>query len=198
MRLYRWKQLREVNIYRRLEVLQGPGAKFKGTQEAAINAIIMGYSPVVMIAGTGTGKTMAIILPASSISGGTTIVIVPLCTLQRNLQERCEKAQISSVIWSSQRPHDSASIVFVTLESAVTKTFAGFINRLQEMYRLDRIVWDESHTVADRSPSLRPKLRELGKLVLQGVQMVYLTAILPPRDKEEFYYLTYIRKDQVY
>jgi hypothetical protein len=35
MRLYRWKQLREVNIYRRLEALQGPGAKFRGTQEVA-------------------------------------------------------------------------------------------------------------------------------------------------------------------
>jgi len=50
---------------------------------------------------TGTGKTMAIMLPASSISGGTTIVTVPLRALQDNLQERCEKAQISSVIWSS-------------------------------------------------------------------------------------------------
>jgi superfamily II DNA helicase RecQ len=93
--------LREVNIYRRLEALQGPGAKFGGTQEAGINAIMIGHSPVVMIAGTGTGKTMAIMLPASSFSGGTTIVIVPLCALQDNLQERCEKAQISSVIWSS-------------------------------------------------------------------------------------------------
>src|SRR6187402_3553284 len=198
MRLYRWKQLREVNIYRRLEALHGPGAKFRGTQEPAINAIMMGHSPVVMIAGTGTGKTMAIMLPASSVSGGTTIVIVPLCALQDNLQERCEKAQISSAIWSSQRPHDSASIVFVTPESAVTKTFAGFMNRLQEMHRLDRIVWDESHTVLDGSPSFRRKLRELGKLALRGVQVVYLTATLPPRDEEEFYRLTHIRKDQVY
>ena len=69
--------------------------------------------------------------------------------IQDNLQERCKKAQISSVIWSSQRPHDSASILFVTPELAVTKTFAGFMNRLQEIRRLDRVVLDESHTVAD-------------------------------------------------
>jgi superfamily II DNA helicase RecQ len=94
----------------------------------------MGYSPVVMIAGTGTGKTIAIILPASSISGGTTIVIVLLYTLQGNLQKRCKKAQISSVIWNSQRPYNSISIVFVTPESAVTKTFARFMNWLQEIY----------------------------------------------------------------
>ena len=130
MRLYRWKQLHEVNIYCRLEALQGPGAKFRGMQETTINTIIMGHSPVVIITGTGTGKTIAIILLASSVSGGTTIVIVPLCALQGNLQERCEKAHISSVIWSSQWPHDSVSIVFVTPELAVTKIFAGFMNRL--------------------------------------------------------------------
>ena len=90
----------------------------------------MGHSPVVIIAGTGTGKTMAIMLPVSSVSGGTTIVIVPLYTLQGNLQERYKKAYISSVIWNSQWPYDSISIIFITPELAVIKTFAGFINRL--------------------------------------------------------------------
>jgi len=37
-------------VTRRLEVLQGPGAKFKGMQETAINAIIISYSPIIMIA----------------------------------------------------------------------------------------------------------------------------------------------------
>jgi superfamily II DNA helicase RecQ len=197
MRLYRWKQMQAVNIYSRLEALQ-PGARFRGTQEAAISAIMMGRSPVVMIAGTGTGKTMAIMLPASCVSGGTTIVIVPLCALQENLHERCQKARISSVIWSSRRPHDSASIVFVTPESAMTKTFAGFLNRLQEMHRLDRIVFDECHTVAEGTREFRPKMREAGRLALRGVQMVYLTATLPPRDEDEFYQLNHIRKDQVH
>ncbi len=50
-------------------------------QEATINTIIIGYSPIVIIAGTGTGKTMAIILPTSSVSRGTIIVIMPLCAL---------------------------------------------------------------------------------------------------------------------
>jgi hypothetical protein len=36
---------------------------------------------VVIIAGTGTRKTIAIMLPTSSVSRGTTIIIVLLCTL---------------------------------------------------------------------------------------------------------------------
>jgi hypothetical protein len=59
---------------------------------------MMGYSPVVIITGIRTGKTIAIMLPASSVSGSTTIVIVLLYILQGNLQEKCKKAQISSVI----------------------------------------------------------------------------------------------------
>jgi superfamily II DNA helicase RecQ len=84
--------MQEVNIYYRLEVLQGPRTKFRGMQEPAINTIMIGQSLVVIITGTGTGKTMAIMLPASSISGSITIMIMPLCVLQGNLQERCEKA----------------------------------------------------------------------------------------------------------
>ena len=197
MQLDRWKQLRAVNIYQGLEALLGPGGQFRGKQEPAINAIMMGESPVVAIMGTGCGKSMLFMLPASIAPGGTTIVVTPLVSLQGNMQERCEKARISSVQWKSQRPHDSASIVFVTPESAMTKGFAEFIIRLQEMHQLDRIVIDECHTILDGTPKFRPKLRQLGELGLKGVQMVYLTATLPPRDEDEFYQLTHISRERV-
>ena len=195
MQLDRWKQLRDVNIYQRLEALLGPRSQFRGKQELAINAIMMGESPVVAIMGTGCGKSMLFMLPASSVPGGTTIVVTPLVSLQGNMQERCEKARISSVQWKSQRPYDPASIVFVTPESAMTKGFAEFIIRLQEMHQLDRIVIDECHTILDGTPKFRPKLRQLGELALKGVQMVYLTATLPPRDEDEFYRLTHIPQE---
>ncbi len=63
---------------------------------------------------------------------------------------------ISSMIWSSQKLYKSASIVFVTPESAVSKTFAGFINRLQELRQLDRIVVDKCHTILDGNRQFRP------------------------------------------
>ncbi len=64
-----------------MEVLQGPRAKFRGMQEVAINTIIIDYSPIVIIAGIGTRKTIAIMLPASSVSRGTIIIIVLLYIL---------------------------------------------------------------------------------------------------------------------
>ena len=116
-----------------------------------MSAIMRGQSPVLVVMGTGGGKSMLFMLPASSVAGGTTIVVVPLVSLQGDLQERCRTARISSSVWSSARPHDTASIVFVTPESAMTKAFAELMNRLQEMNQLDQIVVDECHTVLDGS-----------------------------------------------
>ena len=59
-------------------------------------------------------------------------------------------------------------------------TFSTFLNRLQGMHQLDRIVVDECHTVLDSTPRFRPRLRELGGLVKRRVQMVYLKPHCPP------------------
>jgi hypothetical protein len=68
---------------------------------------------------------MAVISPVCSVYEGTTVVIVPLRVLLGDLQRRYEKARISSMIWSSEQPHNIVSNVFVMPASAVTKIFAG-------------------------------------------------------------------------
>jgi len=78
--------------------------------------------------------------------------------------------------------------VLVTPESAVTKTFDTYINRLRSTYQLDRVVIDECHVVLDSGPDFRLKLRALGAEIVQwGTQMIFLTATLPLRDEEEFF-----------
>ncbi|KAL9563860.1 hypothetical protein ACKAV7_011895 [Fusarium commune] len=47
------------------------------------------------------------------------------------------------------------------------------------------------------SLSFRPKLRKLGTLVLVGVQMVYLTAILPPANEPVFFGMINARSEDV-
>ena len=75
--------------------------------------------------------------------------------------------------------------------------FGGLLTRLVASHQLDRIVVDECHVVLDGTKDFRPKLRELGELVLRGVQMVYLTATLPPRDETEFFRLMHIDEARV-
>ena len=117
-----------VNIYKKLKKLIKEKAKFRGLQEKSIHAIITGQSLIVNIIATGEGKSLLFMLPAYCVSGGTTVVIIPLCSLQEDIERRCREARIECVQWDSQRLHETASIVLVTLESAITKTFSIYIN----------------------------------------------------------------------
>jgi superfamily II DNA helicase RecQ len=92
-------------------------------------------SPVVVVMGTGAGKSMAFMLPASC-STGITVVVVPLVSLRGNLKDRCVQAGIDCVEWDSRKPQEWGSVVLVTPESAVSESFGGFINRQRAMAEL--------------------------------------------------------------
>jgi RecQ family ATP-dependent DNA helicase len=186
----RWKRLRGVDIHAELEQMYGDGAGFRGLQEPALRAIMKNKSPIVVVMGTGAGKSLLFMLPARSVGAGTTVVITPLISLQEDLAGRCRRAGIPCTRWDSRKAqtqaHSPTRIVIVTPEAAVGATFSTFLNRLQGIHQLDRIVVDECHTVLDSTARFRPQLRELGQMARRRVQMVYLTATLPPRDEAEF------------
>jgi superfamily II DNA helicase RecQ len=188
--LQRFRRLQQVDIAARLREMIGPDAAFRGQQETVIRAIMRGESPIMQIAGTGEGKSMSFMLPAycSGDDGGTTIVIVPLVALRDDLHGRCAKSQIATYVWNSRGGHQITPIVFVTPESAVTKGFGDFVNRLQARKALDRVVVDECHTILDSTSQFRPQLMELGRVLNEwGVQKVFLTATLPPDEIGRFF-----------
>jgi RecQ family ATP-dependent DNA helicase len=180
-----WKRRRELDMSAELQRFMGPTAAFRGRQTEAIQAIMQGRRPIVVIMGTGCGKSLLFMLPASIAGEGTTIVVVPLVSLRGDLLGRCQALGIDSVEWNAEQPNLTASLVFVTPESAVSKGFTSYVSRLRREHRLDRIVIDECHTVLKTSMSFRKRAREIGQLVKAGVQMVMLTATLPPRKQEE-------------
>jgi superfamily II DNA helicase RecQ len=197
LQLRRWKALRRINIDQELCRLYGDDVRFRGKQREAVNAIMMNKSPVVIIMGTGSGKSLCFMLPAASCPGGLTVVIVPLVSLQGDLMDRCQKLKISCAEWKSDRVPGDVSIVFVTPESAMTKRFLDFLESRRVMAKVDRIVVDECHTIMEGSLTFRPKLRELGTLALVGLQMVYLTATLPPADEATFFSMVNARREDV-
>ena len=58
--------------------------------------------------------------------------------------------------------------------------FSSYMNQLRATEQLDRIVIDECHTILHDGWDFRRKLRRMGELGRVGVQMVMLTATLPP------------------
>ena len=85
------------NIYSKLKELIGEEAQFCEFQEKAIHAIIIRQSPIVNIMATGKEKSILFMLSVYCVYSSTTIVIVPLCTLQDNLEDQYRKAYIKYV-----------------------------------------------------------------------------------------------------
>jgi superfamily II DNA helicase RecQ len=181
----RWKMMRSVDVDGELKKLLGDEAAFRSVQKPAIQAIMQHKSPVVAIMGTGAGKSVLFMLPAS-VSSGVSIVVVPLVALRFDMKERCEQLGLVSAEWNSQRPHEGAQVMFVTPEAAVGEAFGQYINRQRAMGRLDRIVIDECHVVLDSLHGFRSRLLALRNLVRAETQMVYLTATLRPREEQQF------------
>ena len=83
--------------------MMGSYTRFRGVQEAAIHSIIHGDSPVVVVMGTGRGKSLVFMLPAWCSSGGTSIVVVLLIVLQQDMKDRCRQFGITCVEWKPQQ-----------------------------------------------------------------------------------------------
>jgi superfamily II DNA helicase RecQ len=179
--------LRKVDIHEELRQIVGKQAQFRGLQESALKAIMRNVSPILVIMGTGAGKSLLFQLPAHSQKSGTTVVIMPLKSLEKSLHERYQRAGISCIRWDPQQSDRMAQIVLVQPESAIGTKFAQYLNRLEGLGQLDRVVFDEYYTVLDSRPDFRPKMKEAGAVIVkQGVQMMYLTATLCPNEEQEF------------
>ena len=94
----------------------------------AIEAIIRQKSLVIVVIGTGAGKSILFILPAS-YSTGVIVVVVLLISLRGDIKRRYKKVGIKCVKWDSRKPYKWALVVLVTPESAVSESFRNFINR---------------------------------------------------------------------
>ncbi|KAI1270876.1 P-loop containing nucleoside triphosphate hydrolase protein [Xylaria sp. FL0933] len=156
-----------------------------------------GENPIVQVVSTGGGKSLSFMLPAYAGSDGITIVVVPLLALRQDIVTRCAQAQIPAEVFRSKAPPSvSASVVFVTPESAATSGFATFLQRVQGAFRLDRVVVDKCYmllnatasAVSRRAKPFRQAILALGEAVAcMGAQRIFLTATLPPRDEVRFY-----------
>ena len=82
-----WKIMFKPNLIKQLHQLIGPTARFRSVQKVALTHIMGGNSPVVVIMGTGAGKSLLFMLPASC-SSGVTVMIVPLIWLRQDMRAR--------------------------------------------------------------------------------------------------------------
>ncbi|KFY69605.1 hypothetical protein V496_00099, partial [Pseudogymnoascus sp. VKM F-4515 (FW-2607)] len=166
----RWKKLQTVDIQQALEEMFSAGTQFCRLQKPALEAIMKHESPILVVMGTGVGKSMLFQIPAKSVSSGTTIVITPLVSLQGHIVERWEMR---------------AQIVIVTPESVVSKTFARPISD------------PRCSSYMDSTPDFRPQMQQLrGIIHTRGADGV-LTATLPNHTEPKFMRIMKIKPEEV-
>jgi len=149
---------------------------------------IMGPQPaeqVVLVIGTGSGKTLVVMIGVAAADAGTTVLVLPMVALRGDMLRRFHQVGIRPLIWSVDCKQ-SAALVIVSAEAACTQSFLEYCHLLVSKQKLDRIAIDEAHLTITAS-DYRPRMAQLGWYVRQvRAQTVWLTATLPPVMQEEF------------
>jgi hypothetical protein len=177
----RWSSLAVLDLKPEFRRLAGRSdAEYRGRQEEGLKAIMQRSLRLLVVMATGMGKSMLFMLPASVSPSSVSVVIVPLNLLQNDMLDRCDQLAIPAAKWDGRRPPYWARIVFTTPEGAATKAFGRFLDEKRMLRQLDRIFVDECHVLLESSATWRPDVLWLTELTGKGVQLVYLTATLPP------------------
>lgn len=188
-------QMRRKGAYSEADLLtvarklhSAPNMKFRVPGQRRGVLAVMGPQPaeqVVLILGTGSGKTLVFQVGAMVADARTTILILPAVVLRGDMLRRCQLVGIQPLIWSVGCKR-SSSLVIMSAEAACTEGFLEYAHTLVRGQGLDRIVVDESQLTITAS-DYRPCMSQLGWYVRQiRTQTVWLTATLPPVMQEEF------------
>lgn len=164
-------------------------------QRNAMQAILgpKASEQVVVVLGTGSGKSLILMVAAAMEGAGTTVVILSTVALRTNMIRRVQAVGIRTVEWSPGQTR-TAPLVFASAEAACSSGFSGYVARLQMRQTLDRIIVDEAHLTITAS-SYRMSMKRLGWYVRQvATQSVWLTATLPPLFEEAFHRRNYLTR----
>jgi superfamily II DNA helicase RecQ len=151
-------------------------------QEQALEAVLDGQTPLVVVLPTGGGKSLLFSVPACLDDSGVTVVVVPYRALIEDLVGRIQKCGINCMEWKHGESNP-ATIVVVSADVAGDITsngnFISYAVMLNGKGLLRRVVVDECHLIFTSS-DWRPKLARLKNLRLLSCPIVLLTATLPP------------------
>ena len=147
-------------------------------QQTAVEAILAGDTPLIVILSTGGGKSLLFMIPACLNKPGVTIVVAPFRALVNDLVDRLKKAGIDCMEWKNGETNPAALVV-VSADAAGSWSFLTYASLLKRHGLLKRVVIDECHLIFTSS-DYRPKLAKLRDLRALGCQMILMTATLPP------------------
>jgi superfamily II DNA or RNA helicase len=155
---------------------------FMNVQQAqAAQLMVEGKRSFALITPTGSGKTMPGLLASKSFDRGrTTVWILPILAMHEQYLNRCRRYRLTCDKWhpSSTVPNTPQNLL-VTIEATESERFHQFLLQLNQEGRLARVILDEAHLILTHD-DFRPVMSTLTWLGEQAIQLVLLTATLPP------------------
>jgi hypothetical protein len=150
------------------QLYNDPALQLRSTGQREALLATLGPRPaeqVVVVAGTGAGKTLVALLSATVAHARTTLFLLPMVALRGDMLRRCQQVGIRPLVWSVES-RETAALVFVAVESACTEQFLDYAKGLALRQQLDRIIIDECHLTITAS-DYRPCMSQLGWHVRQ-------------------------------
>jgi ATP-dependent DNA helicase RecQ len=170
---------------------------FRGSQLAAIEAVVNDRRDALVVMATGGGKSLCMQVPPL-VLGGTGLVVSPLISLMEDqvaaLVVKGVRACLLGSAQSDRRVREDAwagkyQLVYLTPELAVSEGGLASIKRLHEQHGgVSVFAVDEAHCISEWGRDFRPDFQRLGRVRLAlgpGVPVVAVTATATPRVRAE-------------
>ena len=185
-------ELADTHLTAVIAAMAGPDAKPRTDQRAAVRALVVDRSRVLVVQATGWGKSAVYWAATSALradGSGPTFVISPLLALMRDQIDAAGRAGLRAATINSSNPDDwdatleqlAADELDVLLISPERLANPRFARRAGELLaRAGLVVIDEAHCISDWGFDFRPDYQRISRLLTaqagDGVPVLATTA----------------------
>lgn len=147
-------------------------------QAAALGAIDCRATPLLVILGTGRGKSTLFLAQAKRTDAKTSVVVVPFVSLMQDLLRTCRSRGIHTEDFSSEMM-GQPQLVLVSADRFFSPRFSEWWSHMASRQQLDWLFFDECHVLLTQS-TFREQLQQFNGLFNLNIRLCLLTATLPP------------------
>ncbi|KAF2702620.1 P-loop containing nucleoside triphosphate hydrolase protein, partial [Pleomassaria siparia CBS 279.74] len=181
-------RLSYVNLRQILKVNLSLHLRFCGLQQAVVQDIVNIEPIVAYIAGTGSRKSLAFLLPACCPGFGQQVVVTPLVALRIDITNRCAGLSITHSQFGQDDFDETCTILLASPEDLSKPDFMKLIRRRWDAGQLERIVLDEFHYVLLPDHKYQPSLLKMRDVAQYRIPITLLSTTVPANeDQQEAY-----------
>lgn len=145
------------------------------------------HDKIVLVQGTGSGKSVTFALPGYIQPEAITVVVLPTKVLQELMYKHLSGLKVNCIVWDSASPNPVASIILITVETLNSRPWKGFVRRHTAGHIIDRVIVDEAQEVLMADHDWRRKFLTLrASLDPISPRQIYMTGTLPPSMQDTF------------